>query len=322
MGGQGHRAFVDELQRFAARVADARCAVIAERLAAPLRIAVSGRRGVGRRTVARALAVAGIEVSPSPNDADADIDLEVYVLAEVVKPEDRAAIAAARHRVLAVLNKADLTPATGVPAQPMVALLAVAALDEMLDDTRWDALHALAARAADLSSPDSFLTGTHPVPVGTRRELLDTLDLFGITRAIAAIGRGESKAQVHALLRRLSRVDTVLDRIAAAGAEVHYRRILGAVAGLEALAVTERWAADFLTRDDTVIARMTAAADVVEQAGLPVERCRHRSAYLDRAVRWRRYSRGPVSAVQRAAGADIARGSLRLWSPSSDRTAP
>lgn len=318
MGGQGHRAFVAELKRFAARVADARCAVIAEGLAAPLRVAVSGRRGVGRRTVAHALALAGVEVTASPSDAD----LEVYVLAEVVKPEDRDATGTARHRVLTVLNKADLTPAAGVPGEPMVALLAVAALDGLLDDTRWTELHALAARAADLSSPDSFLTGIHPVPVGTRRQLLETFDLFGITRAIAAIGRGESKAQVQALLRRLSRVDTVLDRIAAAGSEVHYRRILDAVAGLEALAVTDRRAAEFLSRDDTVIARMAAAADVAEQAGLPVERCRHRSAYLDRAVRWRHYSRGPVSAVQRAAGADIARGSLRLWSPSSDRSAP
>lgn len=312
MTGQGRQTFVDELARFAAEVADARWTGIAERLGAPLRIAVSGRRGVGRRTVAHALARAGLEVTP------AGADLEVYVIAEAVKPEDRDALAAARHPVLTVWNKADLTDRpTAAPAEPMVGLLAVAALDDLLDDTRWAALRALATRPADLSCPDSFLAGAHLLPVETRRGLLDTVDLFGIGQAIAAIGRGESKAQVQALLRRLSRIDAVVHQIGAAGAEVHYRRLLGAVAELEALAVTDRRAAAFLVRDATVIARMAAAAEVAEAAGLPLERCDQRAAHLRGAVRWQRYSRGPVSAVHRAAAADIARGSLRLWSQAS-----
>jgi hypothetical protein len=196
----------------------------------------------------------------------------------------------------------------------MVGLLAVAALDDLLDATQWAALRVLAARPADLSSPDGFLAGAHPLSVEVRRRLLDTFDLFGITQAIAAIRRGESRVQVHALLRRLSRIDAVAALITTAGAEVHYQRMLGAVAELEALAVTDRRAAEFLSRDDTVIARMAAAVDVVEATGLPVERCPHRTAYLRQAVHWQRYSRGPVSAVHRACGADIARGSLRLWS--------
>lgn len=310
MSGQGHQVFVDELARFAAEAADARWTAIAERLAAPLRVAVSGRRGVGRRTVAHALGRAGIDVTASLAAAD----LDVYVIAEVVKPEDRDAIAAARHRVLTVLNKADLTLATGVSAEPMVGLLAVAALDNLLDDTRWAALRVLAVRPADLSSPDVFLAGFHPLPIETRRGLLDTFDLFGIMRAIAAIGRGDSKSQVHALLRRLSRIDEVVHKITAAGAGVHYRRMLDAVAELEALAVTEPRAAEFLYRDDTVIARMAAAIEVVEAEGRPVERCHQPAALLRRAVRWQRYSRGPVSAVHRVCGADIARGSLRVWS--------
>jgi hypothetical protein len=36
------------------------------------------------------------------------------------------------------------------------------------------------------------------------------------------------------------------------------------------------------------------------------------AAHLRRAVHWRRYSRGPVDALHRSCGADIARGSLRL----------
>ena len=95
--------FVEELARFAADSADARLAAIAERAASPPRVAVRGRRGVGCTTVARAL---------NPVAADADPEVVVYVLAEVVKPEDvRAveAIRAARAPVLAVLNKADVT---------------------------------------------------------------------------------------------------------------------------------------------------------------------------------------------------------------------
>ncbi|MGH3633194.1 hypothetical protein [Mycobacterium sp.] len=315
MSGQRHQTFVDELRRFTVEIADTRWAVIAERLTKPLRVAVSGRRGVGRRTVAQALACAGVDLARPPDAAD----LEVYVIAEVAKPEDRDAIAASRYRVLTVLNKADLTdkPA-GVPAEPMVGLLAVA----VLDDTRWAELKMLSTRPTDLSSPDSFLTGDHPLPVEVRRRLLDTFDLFGITQAIGAMRRGESKTQVQALLRRLSRIDAVVDEVTAACTEVHYRRMLGAVAELEALAVTDPRAADFLSRDDTVIARMAAALDVVEAAGLPVERCSHRAALLQQAARWQRYSRGPVSATHRVCGADIARGSLRLWSRASSGSPP
>ncbi|MGA8548349.1 MAG: hypothetical protein WB785_24270, partial [Mycobacterium sp.] len=46
MNRQGYQIFVDELERFATDAADARCAAIANQLAAPLRVAVSGRRGV------------------------------------------------------------------------------------------------------------------------------------------------------------------------------------------------------------------------------------------------------------------------------------
>jgi hypothetical protein len=63
---------------------------------------------------------------------------------------------------------------------------------------------------------------------------------------------------------------------------------------------------------------MAAAVDVAEAAGLevgPVFADRDDpAAHLPRAARWQRYSRGPVSDLHRACGADIARGSLRLWS--------
>src|SRR5699024_1556452 len=93
-----------------------------------------------------------------------------------------------------------------------------------------------------------------------------------------------------------------------------YRRILHAVAELEALAVTDPRIHDFLCRDDTVIARMAAAVDVVQVAGARVDLCGDRAAHLRRALRWQRQGRGAANAVHRSCGADIARGSLRLWS--------
>jgi hypothetical protein len=300
-------------------VSDPRCAAIARRLATPLRVAVSGRRGVGRSTVAHALAQAGslrgtITLTTSPA-----ADLDLYVLADAVKPEDRAAIGAARRPLLAVLNKADLIATTesgchphgpttaararcvrlsaraGTSIEPVVGILAV----DGLDDAQWSALSALA--------------GGHPVDAESRRRLMDTLDAFGVAQATAAIRRGATRADVVAVLRRLSCIDEVVDKIEALGAPVRYQRVLDAVADLETLAVTDRRIREFLSHDDTVVARMMAAADVVEAVGMDVERGDTAAAHLRRAVHWQRYRRGPVAATHRACGADIVRGSLRLW---------
>lgn len=334
MSGQGHQIFVDELERFATEIADSRCAEIANRLATPVRVAVSGRHGVGRSTVAHALGRAGDMRGTVTVTTSRKADVDVYVTAEVVKPEDRAAIAAAARPALAVLNKADLianspsglyphaaktrcaqlSALIGVPIEPVVGVLAVAALDDLVDDTLWAALQVLANRPADLNSPDAFVAGEHPVPAELRRRLLDTLDLFGVAQAVAAIRRGATRAETRGLLRRLSCIDDVIDKIGSVGAQVHYRRVLDAVAELETLAVTDRRVAEFLSRDDTVVARMAAAVDVVEAAGMKVDRCDSAAAHLRRAVGWQDCSRGPVTGMYRACGADIVRGSLRLWS--------
>jgi hypothetical protein len=333
MRGQGHQMFVNELDRFAAEAADPLVTAIARRVAAPLRVTVAGRRGVGRSTVAHALDRAGlsrgISVTAQPDAADVD----VYVVAEVIKPEDRDAIAAARHPVLAVLNKADLTgfgsdgpiaaarsrctrlsAVAGAPMEPMLGLLAVAVLDDLVDDALCDALGLLAARRLDLDSPDAVVAARHAVSADIWLRLLDTLDVFGMALAIAAVQQGRPAGEVRTLLRRVSGVDAVADRIITLGAEVHYQRVLDAVAELEALAVTDRRISEFLSCDDTVIARMAAAVEVVEAARLEVGRCDDPAAHLPRAVRWQRYSRGAVTALHRACGMDIARGSLRLWS--------
>jgi hypothetical protein len=317
MRRQGNQAFVGELARYAAGAADWRLTAIAQRAAAPLRVAVRGRRGVGRSLVTCALNYAGNEP-----------DLVVYVIAEVVKPEDSRAVqalVAARCPVLAVLNKADVagfagggpmalararckhfSALLGVSVEPMSGLLAVAAQEDVLDDASWAALRTLALDASVGS-----------VPADVRLRLLDTLGLFGVAVAVAAVRRSKTAAQVRALLRLVSGVDAVLDQVAAVGAEVRYRRVLDAVAELEALAVSEGSAGeigDFLARDDMVFARMAAAVDLAQSAGLQVGSCRDPAGYLSRAARWQRYSREQASAVHRACGADIARGSLRLWS--------
>ena len=287
--------------RFAQQTADQRIVAVAERVAAPLRVAVRGRRGVGRDTVARALGRWFTVV-------ETGADLEVLVIAEVVKPEDSASGAQ-----LVVLNKADLTEfggdgpiaaagarcrefseLLGVPVLPMSALLALAAFDDP-GATRWAALRALAAE---------------PVPVAMPRELLTGVDLFGIALAVAALRRGGGPAQVRAMGRCVSGVDEVVDRLVAAGAPARYRRALDAVTELEALAVGDPAIDAFLNSDDTVIARMTLALAVAQACGLepgpgePLPRARH----------WQRYSRSAPSGLHRACGADIARGALRLWS--------
>ncbi|OSC41985.1 hypothetical protein [Mycobacterium decipiens] len=353
MRGQGHQIFVDELARFAARSADQRVAAIAERAAEPLRVAVGGRGGVGRSTVARALQGTGSwsGIALPPPACAADPDVVVYVTVEVVKPEDCAAIAAARRPVVAVLNKADLagplsgrgpiataqtrcgqfSKRVGVPMEPMIGLLAVAALDD-LDDTLWAALRVLAAHSDGADCIDGsvagFLGGHLPVPTEVRLRLLDTLDVFGIALGIAAFRQGRptrTPAQVRALLRRVSGVDTVVARVTAAGAEARYRRLLEAVAELEVLAVCAQEISgqigEFLCRDDTVLARMAAAIDMAAAAGRDVGPLDDPAAHLPRAVRWHRHGLannlgglGPGSDVHRACAADITRGSLRLWS--------
>ncbi len=343
MTRQGHQIFVDELRRFAVGHADPRVTAVAERCAAPLRVAVRGRRGVGRRTVARALDLAGdahgISVTTGLTDT---ADLDVYVTAEVIKPEDTKAIAAAAHPVLAVLNKADLTgslsgragagpPAAacsrcaelsalaGAPMEPMSGLLALAAAGD-LDGALWAALRALAADPGGATCLDGsfagFLAADVPVPPALRLRLLHTLDLYGTALGIAAGRRGATPALARALLRLVSGVDAVLTRVSVLGAEVRYRRVLRAVAELEAMAASPDRGGEaisgFLCCDDTVLARMAAAVDVAAAAGL--DPGADSDAQLPRAVRWQRYGRGPVSELHRACGADIARGSLRLWS--------
>jgi hypothetical protein len=274
--------------------------------------------------VSTALASAGVAVTPD----DCAADLRVVVIAEALKPEDRAMLRADPPTV-AVLNKADLTgfgaagplalahrraaayrASTGVPTVPMIALLAAADLDGEL----MAALHTLVRQPADLTSTDAFVTAPHPLPREVRERLLGALDRFGIAHAVLALDRGASAASLPNHLRRLSRLDRVVECVHAAGAPLRYQRLRSAVSELRALAAQsgDSRLAGLLVHDDAVLAVMTAAVDVVEAAGVSVDRGDDPTAHLRRAVHWRRYGSGPVDALHRACAADISRGSLRL----------
>jgi hypothetical protein len=320
---EGHQIFTNELTRFAARAGDSRITALIDEVGRPLTVAVRGRDGVGRGTVATALAGAGIALVREDRAADVD----VVVVAEALKPEDRSMLGGGP--TLAVLNKADLAgfgaaggpiavanrraadihSLTGVPTVPMVGLLAVATLDDELSA----ALRVLNAEPADLTSTDGFVSAEHSLPRTVRSRLLDTLDLFGIAHGVLALRQGTDAAALPSVLRRLSQIDRVTAQIAVAGAEVRYRRVRSALVQLRALAARGRPAlADFLSGDDAVLAVMAAAVDVVQAAGLTVDEDDNQSAHLQRAQHWHRYSQGPVNHIHRNCGADICRGSLRL----------
>jgi len=322
---EGHQIFADALTRFAATSDDPRLTPIITRVSAPLRVAVLGRDGVGRGTVAAALTAAEVTVTSDPAGAD----VHVLVIAEALKPEERARARAADRPIMTVLNKADLTglggggplarahrraadvrAQTGVPTIPMVALLATAELDDEL----MAALRVLVTEPVDLTSTDAFVATEHALNRELRLRLLATLDRFGIARAVLALSGGADDPTVSATLRRASQIGRVLEHIEAAAAPVRYRRVRSAVTELRSLAVAsdDDRLTRFLSTDETVLAVMAAAVDVVEAAGVHVDRDDDASAHLRRAVHWRHYSRAPVSALHRSCAADIARGSLRL----------
>ncbi|MCV7281636.1 hypothetical protein H7J88_18545 [Mycolicibacterium flavescens] len=295
---------------------------IVRRLSAPTRVAVHGRAGVGRRTVAAALTGAGVAVVPDCADVD------VLVIAEAPKPEDLGFLDADRPAVV-VLNKSDLSgygpggplaiaqrraaryrTVTGLPTVPMVALLASATpTDDLVA-----ALRVLITEPADLTSTDGFVSGAHPLPAETRARLLAELDRFGIAHAVLALERGATVPALTAHLRDLSQVARVVDLVQAAAAPLRYRRLRRAISEVRAVAAQsgDETLAGLLRADETVLSVMTAAVDVVEAAGAEVDRADDPEGHLRRAVRWRRYGQGPVNALHRACAADISRGSLRL----------
>ncbi|MBX7431720.1 hypothetical protein JDV09_06300 [Mycobacterium sp. Y57] len=315
--------FVDILAQFAAETRNPHVTAVHDRLQAPLRVAVAGRPGVGRDTVAAALAAAGLSVGTI------GAGVRVVVAAESLKPEERSALTEPGAPALVVLNKADLAGADpggplavadrraagwaasfGVPVVPMIAHLATVELDA--EDLA--ALRVLLASPADLTSTDAFVGSAHPLLARTRSRLLHRLDRFGLAHALMAVADGAALPDIVGRLRGLSRVHAVLDAVAAAAAPERYHRIRDAVRDLHVVAARcpDPRLPDFLVSDAVAVAVMAAAAEVVRAAGGRVETADDPDALLAAARHWQRFARGPVTGTHRRCALDIARGSLRL----------
>jgi len=325
----------DGLQALAGLVDEVACALpqsrltpVLSRLRRPVRVAVDGRSGVGRCTVATVLHRRGVTVASTGERAD----LRVVVIAEALKPEDRAMLETDVETVI-VLNKADLSGSaaggamanavrravevralTGVPTVPMVGLLAEAAVDDELDGELVDALRTMVTAPADLTSVDAFASVEHPVDRGVRERLLERLDRFGVAHAVVALARGADPAHLPKLFDDVSNVAAVLAQLRQAAAPIRYRRVRAALAELSSLTVEfdDPRLTGLLSSDPVVLATMTAAVEVVEADGLTVDARDGANAHMRRATRWQRYGEGPVNALHRQCSADIVRGSLRL----------
>ena len=284
-------------------------------------------------------------VHPSERAAGKDIDVIVYVTAEVIKPEDADAIAAARQPLLAVLNKADLAGSlsgrtgdgpiaaartrclelserVGVPVEPMIGLLAVAALDG-LDDAAWAALQVLAAHPSGAESLDGSIRrlpggekpgacrraaalAGHPGPVrhraGNRR---------GPPGQDAGAGPSLAAADQLRGRRRQQGVGRSAPKCATSGCSTPSRnwrhwpsaatRLASGSAGSSP--TTTPWSRGWPPRWTWPRRPGWTSGG----ATIRPDTCRGRRGGSATAA-------GPVSDLHRACGADIARGSLRLWS--------
>lgn len=318
--------FIDEVHRIADAGGGAAVRRIAAGLRRQVRVAVVGRDGVGRGSVETALQLSGFAGVDGHEP-----DVCALVTAETVKAEDLAIARSAGGPVVIVFTKADLAGAgpcgpiavargravaiarqTGVPVVAMVGLLA--AIGE-LDDDLVAALRHFVTDPPNLSGVDAFVDDPHAVDRDVRSRLLARLDRFGIAHAVLALADGCDPGRLASHLRRVGNVDEVASALDGVAAPVRYRRMRGAIVELHALAaqLDDVGLSDLLVSDVTAMAMMTAAVDVVTSVGLSVDRGDTASAHLARAVRWRSYGRGPVTALHRQCSTDIVRGSLRLW---------
>ncbi len=324
--------FGADLACFATQVDCPHLMPIIARLRAPLRVAVVGRDGVGRGCVETALRQRGLTVVPR-RPHGAAFDVGVLVIAEAAKPEDLVAARSTSAPVLVVLTKADLAGAgaggpvaaarllaaasqreTGLPTVPVVGLLAALDGGTRLEGDLVAALRAFVAEPPDLTTVDDFVGGPHGVPGEVRTRLLARLDRFGVAHAVLALAGGCPPDRLPEVLRDLGNVDEVMAALHARAAEVRYRRVRTALAEVRALAVQRKddALAGLVTSDAAAMAAMSAAVDVVEADGMSVERGDTVAEHRERAIRWRAYGRGPVTALHRHCSADIVRGSLRL----------
>ena len=206
------------LARLAARLPVV--AAPADAFAAPLRVQIAGRGGVGRTTIA-ALLGGGVEVPPPVDGIDTpppvlDGDAVVYV---TVGPERRSDEAVMHKvdpsRLLVVANKADIFAETIAGAVPLIASIALSIRENPCTATEFDRL-----------------------ATGDGDSLRDRWEVFGVARAIDAVRTGEATTPdaVTAVLRDASGVDRVRASVAALRTRAKALRGRGLLDALERLA--------------------------------------------------------------------------------------
>ncbi|MFT4126935.1 MAG: hypothetical protein QM662_12000, partial [Gordonia sp. (in: high G+C Gram-positive bacteria)] len=213
-------------------------------------VAVCGRGGTGRDTMARALRDRlGVDALGPGEDTDtlAAADLLLYLLVGTVRAADVELLAhLPADRTVVVLGKADTcddpdaaaaaaATVLGRPVLPVSALLACAEVTA----AEWDFLRELAAAGEQMPSLSGrFLTGAERT---LRRRLLRRLDRLGIEIALdVAADRAAGVDDLTAILQAESgiaglgaRITAMLPRVAAARArdrraELEYRAAAGA----------------------------------------------------------------------------------------------
>lgn len=212
-------------------------------LRGPLRVAVTGRFGTGRDTLARALRRC-FDVTPiGPGDDAADADAWLHVIAGWPRPDDHVAL---EHldprRSLVILGKADSLgswPAARERAaecsellgRPVIALMPLLAVADLHEDD-FDFLSDLAGSGESVPPMHAgFIDAGGPHQRLARIALLRSLDAYGIACALGLFGHGPldpAELAEHLEGRSgLGALTDVLDGFAAVAEHSRLRRVAG-----------------------------------------------------------------------------------------------
>lgn len=238
----------------------------ARRYVQPLSVAVVGRPGVGRDTMARALSERfGVTafVAERGSGVLAGADLRVHVLAGAPRRADHEMLAASpRERTVVVLGKADTLPSDAVSGasdavarlvraaseslgRPVVAVSQLSACATVSDD-EFAFLRRLVADGEVMPSMSGhFLAPARPAQLQMRADLLRRLDAAGVARALSLVAADDPAAAgastLTGYLRATSGFDTLREAFAACmpavvahrGAQVRASLELAAAAGVD-----------------------------------------------------------------------------------------
>ncbi|MDF0529897.1 hypothetical protein P0W64_17840 [Tsukamurella sp. 8F] len=216
------------------------------------RVRVSGRDGVGRATLARALAASGVDIAGAEGPADVDL----YAFSGAPRAADRAAAAPGR---VVVWTKADAAGSwqaadaraaeyaalLGTPVVPVIALLATIELGAR----EYAALAAVAAAPRALPAPVSDMRAVL-APLGTDH-LLDRLGGYGLACAVGALRERPdlTAAALSRRLRGLSGLDGLREPVRLAVRGMGVRRAAERLDALRELAVADPACRDACERE-------------------------------------------------------------------------